>query len=47
MHSPFSNQRIFLLFADLVGDFQRYHPGRFAGVRFVIQALDALFHPAP
>ncbi len=46
MHAPFPNQRVFLLFANLIGNFKRDLSWRFACVRLVIQPLDSFLHPA-
>lgn len=45
MHAPFPNQRVFLLFANFIGDFKRDHTRGFAGVRLVIQPLDSFLPP--
>src|SRR6266700_4197190 len=46
MHAPFADERILLLFADLIGDFKCDLSWRFAGVRLVIQSLDPFLPPA-
>ena len=46
MHAPFSNERVLLLFANLIGDFKRDLSWRFAGVRFIPESLDPFLHPA-
>src|SRR5947209_16050914 len=44
MHAPFADERILLLFADLIGDFKCDLSWREASVRLVIQSLDPFCH---
>ena len=46
MHAPFPNERVLLLFANLIGDVKCNLSGCFAGVRLVIQSLNPFLHPA-
>src|SRR5437879_1276249 len=47
VHAPFSNERIFLFFADLVGNFKRdLSWAQMPGVRLIIQALGPFLYPA-
>jgi hypothetical protein len=45
MHAPFADERVLLLFADLIGDFKCDLSWRFACVRLVIQSLDSFLSP--
>lgn len=45
VHTPFPNERVFLLFSDLIGNFKRDHPRCFACVRFVFQPPYSFLNP--
>jgi hypothetical protein len=43
MHAPLSDEGIFLLFANLVGNFERDDSGCLASTRLVLEPFDSLF----